>query len=201
MRFLLLVFLALSSPCFAQEVALEIDHSAHPASMVSTGAFVHGISLNANYYNPFYFYGYSGRVPYGWGHYWLNRWPVGYWNYPQWNGYSYYSYYNYQPYYASFAVISYSASGDTWGSAWGQPSRAAATSYAYQNCNQADCRPVVWVQGGCAAIATSKATGRVAWGTGYNQGQALQYAYSSCQQNPGGAVPTDCTNRAWVCSY
>lgn len=138
----------------------------------------------------------------GHGHFPLLNWPPNYWSISTWNGYSYASYLNRQFYYPSFGTISYSASKDIFGGSWGQQSRHAAERVSDFYCGEFDCRPVVWVQGGCAAVVTSKSFGRVAWGTALNDQSAWYTAEQACMKpNTAGDVPSDCIRRHWVCSY
>lgn len=117
-------------------------------------------------------------------------------NDPTFYGYSYYSFYNYQPYYATYGVIAYSKDTDRIGLAWGSATRGEAVSNALDYCNAADCRPVVWVQGGCAAIATNVAAERLGWGVANSKYLAASIASRECK-SPG----APCIRRAYVCSY
>ncbi len=166
------------------------------ALFFSTSLFAYGFYGYTPYY---YHYTVYGGYPIGLGYVSYPYWPANYWSNIGWNGYSYYSYYNYQPYYASFGVISYSPQSDSWGVSWAQPNRFQATIAANTNCNDSSCRPVVWVQGGCAVLMTSHSTRRVTWGTGTTRGHAAYAAAQVCQSGP--QVPADCNERAWVCTY
>ena len=81
-----------------------------------------------------YWQNYYGGVVVGWG--WFG--PAIIVNYPL-QGYTYWPYYQ-QPRYATYAAISYSASKDHYGLAWGQNNRHQAVSEANGYCNEKDCR-------------------------------------------------------------
>lgn len=157
-------------------------------------------SASTAFYHPYYYYfGTWSGYPVGWGYVFHPTWPADYWGNLGWNGYSYFPFFNYGTVYASYAVISYSPVADTWGSSWGQVSRNMASRVANSYCGDAACKPVVWVQGGCAALMTSSSTSRVTWGTGVNREAAVYAASRACHSN--GSGQNDCTERAWVCSF
>lgn len=149
---------------------------------------------NSLYYHSGFYNGY----PISWGYVHYPNWPGNYWGNLAWNGYSFYPYFNYQPYYQTYAVISYSSATDTWGSSWGQVSREMAAVTANSYCGHDTCRPVVWVQGGCASLMTSASTKRVSWGIGSSTSAASMAARNACVM---GGQASDCAVRAWVCSY
>ena len=144
---------------------------------------------------------YDGGIYSGFGWYPVNYgyWPWTYYSYPAYSpyGYSYYSYYNYQPYYATFATISYSPSTGKYGSAWGHYTQAAAVNASLNFCGVNDCSAVVWVQGGCAAIAVNSENENVSWGYHALKATAQSYALRSCS-NAGGER---CVIKAWACTY
>lgn len=122
----------------------------------------------------------------------------GYWGY----GFPTYFYgYSFFPYHEgknlTVGVISYSLNQDQVGYAWGYPSVEAASRASLRSCTQEDCAPVVWVQGGCAALATSKTEQRVGWAWAGAKSEAITYALRACRS--GGK--TKCESRAWVCSF
>jgi len=166
--------------------------------LLAAAAFL--MASTAFAYGPFYFHyiaasGYPGM----WGYVpWM--YTPGYWYYPNYSGFSYYPVFNYQPRYASFGSIAYSPSTDTLGSSWGQPNFNVAVNVASQNCGVSDCQPVVWVQGGCAVVTTSKSAKRVTWGTGTTRMAAFQASLGACV-DANGDQAQDCAERAWVCSY
>lgn len=116
-------------------------------------------------------------------------------------GYSFYNPYPVYPVYPiyipTYGALSYSTKTDTVGQAWGYPSRDAASESAMRGCNASDCAPVVWVQGGCAAIATSAEGRNLGWAYAPSKYEARNRAMRGCRQ--GGH--TDCVPRAWVCSF
>ncbi len=128
----------------------------------------------------------------GWGWYPYTS----YWNYPVY-GYSYYPYYNYAPYYATYGSIAYSPKNNVFGVAWTYNSQNGATNAASANCGVDDCKPVVWVQGGCAAAAQSVEGQKISWGYHTTKHQAVSNAMRACKygKTPG------CKAAAWVCSW
>lgn len=141
-------------------------------------------------------------IPSRHGHMRIFSWPPNYWSISAWNGSSYASFLNRQFYYPTFGSISYSASKDILGGSWGQQTRYAAAQVSNFYCGEFDCKPVVWVQGGCAAVVISKNFGRIAWGTALNESGAWYTAEQACNQpNSAGEFPSDCQRRNWVCSY
>ncbi len=144
------------------------------------------------HYNPFVYKGWVGGYYTGWGYFPWYAYPV----FPIY-GYSYWSAFNYAPYYASYGAISVSKSTGRVGISWGKISQQYAFYDANAYCGAADCSPVVWVQGGCAAIAKSNVGKNLAWGYHSSKNVAMHYALQACQmsQEPG------CRIEAWVCSY
>jgi len=155
----------------------------------------------AQAYYPVSYGSYSGGIYSGWGWYPLHSgyWPWTYYGYTAYApyGYSYYPYYNYLPQYSTFGSISYSPSTDRVGVAWGYYSQSDAQYASDGYCSVGDCNPVVWVQGGCAAIAKSSEFSAVSWGYHTSRTRARSYAIRACRQSGG----TDCRIGAWVCSY
>ncbi len=144
-----------------------------------------------------YFY-YSGVGAYytGWG--WYPTYNFGIYPYDVY-GYSYYPYYRYRytrplPY----AAISYSKSTGKTGFSFGTSSQADATSGANTYCGQPDCAPVVWVQGGCAAVATDANHSRLGWGYHRSKQTARSKAMIACRRS--GTDKAKCTIAASVCS-
>lgn len=137
----------------------------------------------------------------GWGWYPVvnGLWWWDYYGYPVYDpyGYSYWGYWNYAPFYRSFGAIAYSPATNRVGIAWGQFDLRGAAAAATGYCAAPDCQPVVWTQGGCAAVAKSPADPRVAWGYHTDRYRARVYAMRACQASgaPG------CEIGAWVCSY
>ena len=138
------------------------------------------------------------QVGYGWFSPWFgvspwyqpNWWyqnPWGSWFYPTvWQ----------QP---SWGAISWSPSTGHSGIAWGQFSQSAALNTANFQCGSADCRPVVWVAGGCAAIAVGQDSNQrsfVGWGWHFNRAQAESYALQGCAHQA-----QSCQVHSWVCSW
>jgi hypothetical protein len=131
----------------------------------------------------------------GWGNW---GWPVvnTFPTYPYF-GTSYWSYYNYQPYYASFGAIAYSKATGEVGIAWGNENRSIAERQAVNYCGEADCRTVVWVQGGCGSVTKSEASGQIGYAYATSKHLASSYAMRGCQRDGN----DDCKQLAWVCSY
>lgn len=141
---------------------------------------------------PYYWTGYWGGYPFGWGYFGYTVWPAGYWAYPYQYGYFYSDYYPL----GTVGVLAYSQTEETGGFSWGQDSVEAAARVAVNSCSAADCEPVVWVRGGCAAIATSAEDKRLGWAYADGKYRAISAARRACV-NSGGS---HCTARGWVCS-
>lgn len=154
-----------------------------------------GLSLSNSFadHDPYYYYGEEYGAPYGYGHFHFDRWPEIY----LYNGFSMLPYYGYERRYATFGVIAYSSLEDKVGYAFGYDTRTDAAWNAVASCNAADCRPVVWTQGGCASLYTSYEEFRVGWGYGTSRRMAQSAARRSCK---AGGI-RGCKQRAWVCSF
>lgn len=141
-------------------------------------------------------YGY-GFGSLNWGNY--GNWGWGYPGFTLWPfyGYSYISYYpNYVP---TYAAIAYSHKDDKFGQAWGYSYRHDAVVSAQHSCgSQESCAPLVWVQGGCAAAATSASQKRMGWAYSTTRDNAQVFARRACQS---GGQANDCEIRSWVCSF
>jgi hypothetical protein len=154
------------------------------------------------YSRPF-FHGYVFNGIYqGWGFYPIvsGFWPWAYYNYPAWQpyGYSYLSYWNYQPYYASFGAISYSPKNEYVGVSWGKATGQEAMSEANRYCDKSDCAPVVWVQGGCAAVAKGTGVESLFWAYSTTRLAAETDAMRACNKNSG---DSNCKLGGWTCSW
>ena len=100
--------------------------------------------------------------------------------------------------YGTFAAIAYSPQTGAYGYSWNQPNRAWAERVAMSHCRAYDCRPVVWVSGGCAAISRSiYTTMRYGWGYAGNRYQAEHNSLLGCQRANLGP----CRMIDSVCSY
>lgn len=138
---------------------------------------------------------------------WYNGPQFGWGAYPPWignpifvpYGYSYWGYFNYQPYYASFGAMSYSPSNDSFGLAWGLPTRTEALDDATAYCAKDDCKPAIWVQGGCAAIASGPNGTPMGGAYAIDRITAQTYAHQACRRESRGTVK--CKLRAWICSF
>lgn len=161
--------------------------------MCALALFVYSWSGAAKAQSPYYYTGYLDGFPYGWGYFGYTVWPVGYWTYPYQFGYYYDTYYPL----ATVGVLAWSQTEEVGGFAWGQNSIQAAANVAVSSCAAPDCEPVVWVRGGCAALATSSADKRLGWAYADGKYTAISAARRACV-NSGG---TACTARGWVCSF
>lgn len=165
----------------------------------------HGGHYHGHYRRPFIYNGvYSGyNYAYGW-------YPIvnGYWNWPGYRpayflnpyGYTYYSYFQFQPMYQTFGAIAYSPSTGRYGFAYKAMNQGVAVQSAINFCGANDCTGVVWVQGGCAAIAKGESgieNSAVAWGYDANRYRARNYATNACRN----AGHSNCKVLAWTCSY
>jgi len=146
--------------------------------------------------NPYYNQVVVGGVPLGYGAW---GWGLGAY-YPYYPNYFYgYSYQNYYPsYIPSYGAIAFSASENKFGHAWGQSYRDDAALSAEQSCGASDCKSIVWVQGGCAAAATSAPDQRLGWAYARTKYQAIHGAMNACRS---GGKGSKCEPRAWVCSF
>lgn len=150
------------------------------------------VAKETNALSPGYYHSGVGRLHSGWGWYpfsGLHSIPL--------YGYSYYPYFGYAVRYSTFGAIAYSPSTGRKGWSWGNSDQASAQIGAVNFCGVADCTPVVWVQGGCAAIATSATGGNLGWGYDAGRYQSRTRALAACRAS-GYA---DCEVQAWVCSY
>lgn len=148
----------------------------------------------------------------GWGYY---GWPIvvgPVYTFPVY-GYSYWGYWNYEPYYATYGAIAYSKATGQFGFAYAHNSRRAAERDAVNYCGEEDCKSVIWVQGGCGALAKSPAIpavpasegveaveavdARMGYAYASNKLDAQRYAMRGCKRSGGEA----CKQLAWVCSY
>lgn len=137
--------------------------------------------------------GYISGYPWGAGWIGLNPlFPVANWA-PF--GFNYVGYY-YRP--SNFAAIVHSMTADVSGYAFGQPSIEDAFGAAKSMCNASDCRPIVWVYDGCAAIAVSKADNRLGWAYANTRYNAQNLAMRMCKR---GLKVNTCEKRAWVCTH
>lgn len=149
---------------------------------------------------PYVFTGIWAGIPYGYGNLNPFLWPTDYWYGPYHVGYGYgygYGYGFVYPRIPTYGAIAYSPAAKVGGFAWGQPSLAAASSQAENFCGAADCRAVVWVQGGCAAISTSPVGNALGWAYASTKMAAATLANRSCLQSGG----RNCQPRGWVCSF
>ncbi len=150
------------------------------------------VPTEAQAHGPVFYNRGFGRLYTGWGWYALNG--VG--NLPLY-GYSYYPYFNYGERYSTFGAIAYSPSTGRTGWSFNNTDQATALYSSVQYCGQPDCAATVWVQGGCAAIATSASGGTLTWGYDADRNNARVRALTACGSNGWG----DCQVKAWVCSY
>lgn len=149
------------------------------------------------HWTPYHNHFYVGGVNLGWG---LFGWPVVVgpyrYAYPVY-GYSYWPYFGYQTYYASFGAIAYSKSTGEVGMSWSQSTRKRAEEDAVTYCGKEDCKPVLWVQGGCAALTKSEKTSAMGYAYYPDKYEAQLYAMRACKRSKA----EDCKQLAWVCSY
>jgi hypothetical protein len=154
-------------------------------------AYIYPVAYN-DYYGGYYT---------GWGWYPIigGYWPwtyYGYAAYPPY-GYSYYGDFFYQPRYATYGAIAFSPETFRYGLAWGEYSQSGAVYAALSYCGSDDCQPVVWVRGGCAAIARGTESNHVSWGYHSSRYGARSYAVRACKAAGG----EGCRVLAWLCSW
>ena len=152
-------------------------------SAVAQHAYGHGIG-----YGPIVHVGTYGGYPVGWGIYGFG--PV---FLPPFYGHSY----NWTgPWAPTFGALAYSPDTGQVGYGWGQPSRFHAENTALNFCGDATCESVVWVRGGCAAIAKSPELESISWSYAYTRVGAELHAKAGCEDAGGLA----CETLVWVCS-
>ncbi len=95
----------------------------------------------------------------------------------------------------SYGAIAYSPSTGRWGTANNQWDVFSAEATAVGFCAVADCRSVVWVTNGCAAVSRSTSGGN-GWAIAYSRWQAEANAQTQCQIRNG----FTCSPLAWVCT-
>ncbi len=157
---------------------LSVGFSAPKAeAVIIGGTYFTGIGIN-----------YAG---WGWYPLGLNGW----WPY---YGYSYWPYYDFAVYYATYGAISISKSTGAVGVSFRHDSREGAFNDANGYCGSEDCRPVVWVQGGCGAIAATADKAAFGWGVATSKYAARSRAMRGCKASGG---KKDCRIAAWVCSW
>ena len=195
---MILLSMSLMGFVASSQKAEAVDVSAVPAIAH------YGVATSLHSFNPIY---HSG-IRYGYG--WYPHWSSVYHNpgfvYP---GYSYWRYYNYRPYYATYGAIAFSEKTRRVGYSWGRRSLRSAKIASVDFCGADDCKSVVWVQGGCAAIAISEAAlsepieeGGAAnlslsWGYATSKYKTRRYAMRACKQG----AKVGCKIVAWTCSY
>ena len=137
--------------------------------------------------------GVSGGVRYGRGYipYWQpyhypGAYPFRSYGYSYWQG----------PSRASVAAIAFSPSTGNTGWSFNHFQQNSAEQSAINFCDAEDCEAVVWVQDGCAAIATTPELASVSWAYERTKLVAQLQARASCQEAGG----EQCSVEAWVCS-
>ncbi len=98
---------------------------------------------------------------------------------------------------ASYGAIAYSVATGSTGWSRGFYTQSEAEYEALRRCYASDCKPVVWFNGACGALAVSRYNPSLygwAWNTevAFAENQALRF----CQIHGG----LDCKTVAWACS-
>jgi hypothetical protein len=150
---------------------------------------------------------YAGGVYLGVGYGYYDPWAL----YSPWYGavdyfgnlYGFY-YYPWNYYRPTFAAIAWSPSTNSSGYSYLSYTREDALSSAVAYCGQEDCRPVVWVAGGCAAIAVGHQNALpggdperplIGWGYHTSRVSARRLAMRGCRNGS-----TDCRVHSFVCT-
>lgn len=115
-----------------------------------------------------------------------------YWWWPIWPSNFYWPPYQPTPRYAS---IAYSPETGRVGTGYGQWTAEESGRVALAYCAHNDCRSMVWVAEGCAALSTAT-DGNYGWSYASMGYEARNYSQRMCF-NAGGM---DCRVKAWVCS-
>lgn len=113
-------------------------------------------------------------------------------------GYSYWDRYNNSAQYSTYGSISYSPSNNSFGWSFSEYNRIAAARSSYAYCGFYDCQEVVWVQSGCAAVASASNGANMSWSYHTDRWYSQQAALSQCRAHAAYGQP--CELRAWVCS-
>ena len=87
---------------------------------------------------------------------------------------------------ASYGAISYSPSTGVSGGAWNYSCASEAQNASVGYCGQADCRPVVWVGSGCAALAVGENRNINGWAWNGDKGIAQWSALQNCSNQDSG---------------
>ena len=97
---------------------------------------------------------------------------------------------------AAFGAIAFSPSTGAYGYSHGASSQAKAEQTAARHCKAraSDCRIIVFVKNGCAALAVGKGN-RYGYGWTDTRPKAENRAMSECKSRTSG-----CKIRSWVCS-
>jgi len=122
--------------------------------------------------------------------------PYGVYKYVPVYGHSYWRNFGYQPRFSKFAAIAYSAKTGNRGYSYRASTRWAGERIAKLQCGAKDCETVVWVQGGCAAVAKSQAGQEFAWAIDSTLWSAQRWAMIGCRRS--GAK--DCRMLSRTCS-
>ena len=93
-----------------------------------------------------------------------------------------------------YGAIAYSPTNGKYGYTYDYGTRASAEEAALRNCNDADCRLVLWFVNACGALAIGDG---YAWGAGWasSQSEAENIAMSYCNREAQG-----CSIARWVCT-
>jgi serine/threonine-protein kinase len=86
----------------------------------------------------------------------------------------------------SYGAISYSPSTGISGGAWNYSCSSEAQNASVGYCGQADCKPVVWVGSGCAALAVGNDKSLYGWAWNGDKGMAQYNALEKCNSQDGG---------------
>lgn len=120
---------------------------------------------------------------FGWGYWGIYQWPTAFFgNTFQWS---------------TYGAISYSPATGSVGYSHSAVTLVQAQSTAHGYCGVADCRTVVWVQGGCASAAVDQLSGQIGWAYAANRTVAVNAALQACQNRSG----ANCESLAWTCSF
>ena len=146
------------------------------------------------YFPPLVSHGLWAGVPFGYGYFNYKVWPLA-----SIFGFTYLPYHQNRPYYSRFGAVAYSVHTKNVGLAWNHNTLNEAVAQALSFCGVGDCRPVVWVQGGCAALAVNRVSTRIGWSYADSQLRATTGALRACHSGENGSAR--CNIEAWICSF
>lgn len=100
-----------------------------------------------------------------------------------------------------FVALSFSAETHQYGIGLSYTSAQMAGRFAKRSCQDANCKPVAWVRGGCVAIAGDSESKSVGWSYAANARQAESMAVASCHRFQEESSTGTCEMLAFQCTH